>query len=332
MNPNIMIRRVPHPKIILLHKILVLAQGLVIKSTGSWYMVRREDQSVLPCKIKGKFRLRGTQVTNPVAVGDQVDFDLLPDGASGIITRIYERKNYIIRRSSNLSREAQIIAANIDLALLVITLAEPPTTTIFIDRFLASAEAYRIPCLLVINKTDLYDEEQQARMREMIHIYETVGYPCLETSVPENRNIEALRDRVRNRVCLLSGHSGVGKSALVNAMDPSLNVRIGEISDYHKMGKHTTSFPEMYALSFGGYIIDTPGIKGFGMVDMDKEEIFHFFPEIFRLSHQCQFYNCLHVSEPMCAVRKAVDDDIISRSRYLSYLSILEEDEQKYRR
>jgi len=310
----------------------VMEKGLVIKSTGSWYMVRRDDESVLPCKIKGKFRLKGTQFTNPVAVGDRVYYEMTEDGKSGIITHIQERKNYIIRKSSNFSKEAQIIAANIDKAILVVTIVAPPTTTMFIDRYLASAEAYRIPVLMVFNKTDLYDAAETQQMDREIELYEGIGYPCLKTSVVSKVNIDRLKEEIKDKICLFSGHSGVGKSALVNIMDPSLRVRTGEISDYHRKGKHTTTFPEMYPLSQGGYIIDTPGIKGFGVVDMDREEIFHFFPEIFRKSKECQFYNCLHSREPRCAVREAVTSGLISRSRYQSYLNLLEEEDTKYRK
>jgi len=305
---------------------------LVIKSTGSWYRVKREDDTILDCKIKGKFRLKGSRTTNPVAVGDRVTIVLEPTGDYGVITEILPRKNYIKRKASNLSKESQIIAANIDQAILVITLVSPETPFQFIDRFLATAEAYRIPVHIVINKMDLYDPDMLEQVVQIKQMYDGIGYPCLETSVLKDKNIESFRNLLTDRVNVIAGKSGVGKSSLINAADPVLNIRTEQVSGYHQTGKHTTTFAEMYPLAFGGYIIDTPGIKGFGMIDMDKEEIYHFFPEIFRYSRQCQYYNCLHTHEPNCAVKKALDSGKISPSRYESYLRLVKNQDEKYRR
>ena len=305
---------------------------MVIKSTGSWYRVKREDGTILDCKIKGKFRLKGSRTTNPVAVGDRVTIVPEPTGDHGVITEILPRKNYIKRKASNLSKESQIIAANIDQAILVITLVSPETPFQFIDRFLATAEAYRIPVHIVINKMDLYDPDMLEQVVQIKKMYDGIGYPCLETSVLKDKNIEDFRNLLTARVNVIAGKSGVGKSSLINAADPGLNIRTEQVSVYHQAGKHTTTFAEMHPLAFGGYIIDTPGIKGFGMIDMDKEEIYHFFPEIFRYSRQCQYYNCLHTHEPNCAVKKALDSGKISPSRYESYLSLLKNQDEKYRR
>ncbi len=309
-----------------------MEKGLVIKSTGSWYTVKKEDGTQLECKIKGIFRLEGTRTTNPVAVGDRVMIHSERTGGHGVINEILPRKNYIIRRSSNLSRKYQIIAANIDQALLVITRVAPETPFEFIDRFLASAEAYRIPVTLIINKMDLYNEGMQKEVAQWKQMYEQIGYPCLETSVVKGKNIETFRNLLKDKINVISGKSGVGKSSLINAVDPELQIKTEEVSSHHKTGKHTTTFAEMHPLVFGGYVIDTPGIKGFGVIDMEREEIYHFFPEIFRLSSDCQYYNCLHINEPNCAVIKALKSGKISPSRYKSYRSLLENQDSKYRR
>lgn len=309
-----------------------MEKGLVIKSTGSWYTVRTIDGTYLDCKIKGKFRIKGIRSTNPVSVGDWVIFTRKTEDNSAVINEICDRKNYIIRKSPNLSRYSQVIAANVDQAFLIITVAFPETSFEFVDRFLVSAEAYRIPVVIIINKIDLYGKEIQERMNEFISVYEAIGYPCLKTSATERINIDLFRNALKNRVNVISGKSGVGKSSLVNAVDPQLKLKTKEISNYHLLGKHTTTFSEMHELAFNGYIIDTPGIKAFGMIDMDREEIYHFFPEIFRLSENCQYYNCLHIHEPNCAVKAGLSNGRISASRYKSYLSLLDNRNQKYRR
>ncbi len=313
-----------------------MKKGIVIKSTGSWYTVRQEDGAKLECKIKGKFRIKGIKSTNPVAVGDLVEFKLVePEKEDdrehiGLITKIIDRRNYIIRKSQNLSKQSHIIAANIDQAFLVVTVNYPVTTTTFIDRFLASAEAYRIPCTLIFNKVDRYDPDQIIRMDELIDIYENIGYRCLITSAKKNIGMSTLKSWMKNKTNVFSGHSGVGKSTLINIIDQKLNLKTKEISDYHQTGKHTTTFSEMFELDLGGYIIDTPGIKGFGMLDMEKEEIGHYFPEIFKRLEKCQFYNCTHIHEPGCEVKNAVANGEISESRYFSYMGLLD-GEAKYR-
>ncbi|MGQ8335744.1 ribosome small subunit-dependent GTPase A [Sunxiuqinia sp. A32] len=313
-----------------------MKKGLVIKSTGSWYTVKSEDGERIECKIKGKFRLKGIKSTNPVAVGDQVEFKLVEADKEdqkhriGLITNIIARNNYIIRKSPNLSKQSHIIAANIDQAFLVVTINYPITTTTFIDRFLASAEAYRIPCTLIFNKIDRYDADQLLQMDELIELYEKIGYRCLITSTKKNIGLDTLKDWMKGKTIVFAGHSGVGKSSLINVIEPGLNLKTKEISDSHQTGKHTTTFSEMFELSFGGHIIDTPGIKGFGMLDMEKEEIGHYFPEIFKQLEKCQYYNCTHTHEPDCEVKKAVVEGEIAESRYYSYLGLLDGDE-KYR-
>ncbi len=308
-------------------------KGLVVKSTGSWYNVRTEQGEIIPCKIKGNFRLKGIRTTNPITVGDRVEFRFKKDENEdiGLITKIEERKNYIIRKSTNLSKQAHIIAANIDCAYLVVTLQSPTTSLAFVDRFLASAEAYRIPCTLVFNKVDCYDEAYLLQLEEAVQLYEGIGYRCLKTSTITGEGLDVLQKMMQNSISVFSGHSGVGKSTMVNKIEPSLNLRTKEVSNSRETGQHTTTFSEMFELSFGGYIIDTPGIKGFGMLEMDKYEISHYFPEIFAKSSSCQFNNCIHTHEPSCAVKEAVINGEIAESRYFNYLSLFDDEEDKYR-
>jgi len=308
-----------------------LEKGIVIKSTGSRYKVRQEQGNITECTVKGKLRVKKIRNTNPIAVGDNVLFELSPDGNSGIITEVLDRKNYIIRKSSNLSKEAQIIAANIDQAFLMVTIILPETPVEFIDRFLATAEAYRIPARIIFNKTDLYGDQELERMEFLISLYSKIGYECYKISLSRGENTELLKSQMTNKISLLSGNSGVGKTTLLNYFNPDLDLKTREISDYHKQGKHITTYPEMHPMPFDGYIIDTPGIRGFGVIDMDRKEIYHFFPEIFRKSRECRFYNCLHLEEPGCAVRLAVENNEINPLRYRSYINILEGDNRKYR-
>ncbi|MGL4993020.1 MAG: ribosome small subunit-dependent GTPase A [Bacteroidales bacterium] len=305
--------------------------GLVIKNTGSWYSVKTDEGKMVECKIKGKFRLQGIRTTNPIAVGDRVKITLNQEGQA-MIHEIEERRNYIIRRSSNLSKQAHILAANLDQAFLIITLKAPATTTVFIDRFLASAEAYRIPVEILINKSDALDQEEMEYSQAITNLYSSIGYPCHNISAKSGYNLDMVRDKIKGRITLLSGHSGVGKSTLINALIPGLTIRTGEISQAHQQGMHTTTFSEMYETPEQGYIIDTPGIRGFGTVDFKKEEVSHFFPDIFKHSANCRFNNCRHINEPGCAVLEAVENHYISQSRYSSYISILnDEEEEKYR-
>lgn len=314
-----------------------MKQGLVIKTTGSWYAVEDFNGEYFECKVKGNFRIKDIKSTNPVAVGDRVNFTIQNDLKAktaiktGWITSIEDRKNYIVRRSPNLSKQSHIIAANIDQGILVATVAWPVTTTTFIDRYLASAEAYRIPVLIVFNKTDLYSEKDTERMNELISIYSKIGYSCLATSATKNVGIEELKNKLAGQTNVINGHSGVGKSTLINLIQPGLNLKTSEISEMHKTGKHTTAFSAMYKLAIGGYIIDTPGIKGFGMLDMEAWEISHYFPEIFKISQNCQYSNCSHTHEPGCAVKEAVEAGLVAQSRYISYLGLLAGDD-KYRK
>ena len=304
--------------------------GIVMKSTGSWYLVRLENGEVVECRMKGKLRTRGIRTTNPVAVGDEVDVERKPDGA--VIGGIHERRNYIIRRATNLSREAHVIAANVDVAMLVVTVNHPVTSPVFVDRFLASAEAYRIPAVLVFNKMDLYGEEDREMVEAWTAVYKGVGYECLHVSVATGEGVEQVRERMRGRVTVLAGLSGVGKSSLVNRVEPGLQLKVAEISEAHDTGRHTTTFAEMFPLSGGGYIVDTPGIRAFGLVGMERGEISHYFPEIFRHAADCRYGNCTHTREPGCAVVEAVERGGISESRYFSYVSLLEEGDDKYRK
>lgn len=305
-------------------------KGVVIKSTGSWYNVLSEDGHMIDCRIKGVFRIKGIKTTNPIAVGDSVLFELEEEG-KGVIHTIHDRKNYIIRKSINLSKQSHIIAANMDQALLIATLALPRTSAGFIDRFLLTAEAYHIPVSIVFNKIDLFEKnvELMDELNAFIAVYEKIGYKCYKVSATENKDIEVLRGLTKGKTTLVSGHSGVGKSTLVNAMDKQLNLKVGEISDVHFKGKHTTTFAEMHPLSYGGYIIDTPGIKELGLVDMEKEEIADYFPEMRALRNECKFNNCMHINEPKCAVLEAVEKGEIASSRYNSYLSIINGEEME---
>lgn len=301
-----------------------LKQGLVIKSTGSWYSVRENNGNVINCRIKGKFRLKDIKTTNPISVGDVVNFEIV-DEDGGVIKSIEERKNYIIRKSVNLSKRAHIIASNIDIAFLVVTLYEPKTFVSFIDRFLVSAEAYRIPAVIIFNKVDILNKEQNKELEELINIYEKIGYPCIKTSVTENYNLDEVKELMKDKVTVFSGHSGVGKSSLINALDNNISIKTNEISEQHKQGKHTTTFAEMHELNFGGFIIDTPGIRGLGLVDIEKEELSHYYPEMRAIMNECKFNNCVHINEPNCAVKEAVKAGEISESRYNTYYNIYNE-------
>ena len=306
--------------------------GLVIRNTGSWYTVKIDGtDNTVEAKVKGNFRLKGIRSTNPIAIGDKVEFIPQPDGTA-LISAIDDRKNYIIRKATNLSKQSHIIAANLDQCFLIVTVAQPETSTTFIDRFLATAEAYRVPVVLVFNKIDVLNEEEQEYLNSMIDLYEYVGYKCLKVSAKTGTGVDAVAEELKGKVTLLSGNSGVGKSTLINNLFPDLNLKTSEISDAYNTGKHTTTFSEMYPIGNDGYIIDTPGIKGFGTFNMEREEVGHYFKEIFRISEDCRFNNCTHTHEPGCAVRQAVENHDISESRYTSYLSMLEDgNEEKYR-
>ncbi len=307
-------------------------KGIVYKSTGSWYTVKIAQGEFYECRLKGKFRIKGIKNTNPVAVGDLVVFDLEKSGKEGVIKRIEDRENYIIRKSVKLSKQTHIIAANIDIAFLLVTLNNPTTYTTFIDRFLVTAEAYRITAVLLFNKIDTYTKDELAEIKFLINMYQSIGYECLKISAKKEKNLHKVKELMIGKVCMFSGHSGVGKSTLINALEPSLNLKTEEISAQYLQGQHTTTFAEMFDLSFDARIIDTPGIKGFGMVEMDKEEVGDYFPEFFKLKEHCKFNNCLHIEEPKCAVKKALEEGKVAWSRYKSYLQILEGEEHPYRK
>ena len=308
-------------------------KGTVYKSTGSWYLVKTPKGELFDCRIKGKFRIKGIKSTNPVAVGDRVEFDIdeKADEVTGVIKKIEERENYIIRRSVNLSKQTHIIASNIDQVFLLVTLNNPPTFTTFIDRFLVTAEAYGIKAVLLFNKIDTYNEDELVEIKYLAALYRAVGYECLGISAKTGKNVDKVKEMMLGKTSMFSGHSGTGKSTLINAIEPSLNLKTSEISDQHKQGQHTTTFAEMFDLSFDARIIDTPGIKGFGVVDIEREELGDFFPEFFKLKQDCKFHNCMHLEEPKCAVKEALEEGEIAWSRYKSYLQILEGEEDNYR-
>ncbi len=308
-------------------------KGTVYKSTGSWYSVKAENGKFIECRIKGKFRIQGIKSTNPIAVGDVVRFEIeqLGDDEVGTISAIEDRKNYIIRKSVNLSKQTHIIAANLDQVFLLVTLNNPTTYTLFIDRFLATAEAYDIPVVLLFNKIDAYNEEELDEIKFLAALYREVGHTCIGISALTGKNIEKVKALMKEKTSMFAGHSGAGKSTLVNALESGLDLKTAAISEQHLQGQHTTTFAEMYDLSFGGRIIDTPGIKGFGVVDMEKEEIGDYFPEFFALKDGCKFSNCLHLNEPQCAVKDALKNEEVSWSRYRSYVQMVTGDDENYR-
>lgn len=308
-------------------------KGIVYKSTGSWYTVKSEAGEFYNCRIKGKFRIKGIKSTNPIAVGDAVNFELEKNGDEevGVITEIQDRKNYIIRKSVNLSKQTHIIAANLDQVFLLVTLNNPVTYTSFIDRFLVTAEAYQIPTVLLFNKMDTYGAEERNEVVALLNLYQKIGYTCLEVSAKTGANVNGVRELMEGKTSMFSGNSGVGKSTLVNAIESGLKLKTAEISEQHLQGQHTTTFAEMYDLSFGAKIIDTPGIRGFGIVDMEKQEIGDYFPEIFERKGSCKFNDCLHIDEPKCAVKSSLEHDDIATSRYRSYLQMVLGEDENYR-
>lgn len=308
-------------------------KGTVYKSTGSWYTVKAENGLFYECRIKGKFRIQGIKSTNPIAVGDKVVFKLQTkdEKTQGVINEIEERENYIVRRSVNLSKRTHILASNIDRLFLVITLNNPPTFTSFIDRFLVSAEAYHIKTVLLFNKIDTYNEDEMLEIKYLADVYKKIGYECLGISAKTGKNLDVLKEMMKDKVSIFAGHSGVGKSTLINTLEPGLEIKTKEISDQHHQGQHTTTFAEMYDLSFDAKIIDTPGVKGFGVVDVEKDELSDYFPEFFKLKEHCKFNNCLHIKEPQCAVKEALENEEVAWSRYRSYIQILEGDDENYR-
>ena len=306
-------------------------KGVVTKSTGSWYTVHQENGDRLDCRLKGKFRIKGIKSTNPVAVGDIVNYEYEDGKETGVINTILERKNYIIRKSVNLSKQTHIIASNIDVAFLLVTINIPPTFTGFIDRFLATAEAYNITTVILFNKLDIYSDEELDKLAELDAIYTDIGYKCIAISATKNIGVDEVIELMTGKTTMFSGHSGVGKTTLINAIEPTLDLKTKEVSKQHKQGMHTTTFAEMFELSFGGFIIDTPGIKGFGVVDFEPEQISDYFPEFFKLKSGCKFNNCIHINEPKCAIKEALETGEIAASRYNSYVQMVEGDEEHYR-
>lgn len=310
-------------------------QGLVIKSTGKWYKVLLESNTTVDATIKGKLRLKGVKTTNPIAAGDIVELIIKNSGGENqyVIQSVTDRKNYLVRKSTNLSKQMQIIAANIDRVYLVATLKSPVTQIAFIDRFIVAAESFRIPTTILFNKTDLYNSSELKQLETLMKIYSQIGYPCQKIVAEDEKSIAFMRDEINNKKVMISGNSGVGKTTLVNTLDPELNLRVGEISSAHEQGKHTTTFSEMHALSSGGFIIDTPGIRAFGLVDLEKEHYAHYFPEMRDLLGKCKFHNCLHIEEPDCAIKSALQDGEIFETRYITYLQLMNEDKtDPYRR
>lgn len=307
--------------------------GTVYKSTGSWYNVKTAEGTFYDCRIKGKFRMKGIKSTNPIAVGDVVEFEIEQSGDETLatITEITNRKNYIVRKSVNLSKQTHIIAANLDQVFLMITLHSPQTFTSFIDRFLVTANAYEIPAVLLFNKIDAYTDEELGEVKYLAALYRKIGYVCIGISAKSGKNVDKVKELMKGKTSMFSGHSGVGKSTLVNSIDGTLDIKTKEISQQHLQGQHTTTFAEMYDLGFGARIIDTPGIRGFGIVDMEKEEIGDYFPELFQLKSECKFNNCLHLNEPKCAVKEALEEDKIAWSRYKSYVQMVTDEEETYR-
>lgn len=308
-------------------------KGKVLKSTGKWYIVELENGEIVNCRIRGKIRLEGLKTTNPVSVGDNVILDpKVDEEGNRVILDFEERRNYIVRKSTNLSKQMQILAANVDCAYLLVTTLAPVTHLAFIDRFLVSAESFRIPTTLLFNKIDTYTEDQLEYVDALCDLYSSIGYPCYKISAENGTNIDFLREEIKEKQVMISGHSGVGKSTLVNALDPILDLKTGEISEYHQQGQHTTTFAEMHPLTSGGYIIDTPGIRAFGIVDLEKEVISHYFPEMRKLIGECKYHNCQHLNEPKCAVKDAVETGEISGSRYMTYVQLMTEDESEVHR
>jgi ribosome biogenesis GTPase len=312
---------------------MTLEEGQVLKSTGKWYIVELSNGSIVDCRIRGKIRLDGLRTTNPIAAGDKVLISSERDEeGKGVIVEVMERKNYIARKSTNLSKQSQILAANIDKAYLMVTIKSPVTHLAFIDRFLVSAESFRVPVSILFNKIDTYSEDDLFYVEALIDLYESIGYSCHKISAENAINIEFLKEEISNAQVMISGHSGIGKSTLINRLDPTLNLRIGEISEYHQQGQHTTTFAEMHKLQTGGYIIDTPGIRAFGIVDLNKEVISHYFPEMRALLGTCKYHNCQHLNEPFCNIKASVENGEISESRYQTYVQLMTEDENEVHR